>query len=214
MIDKLKTLFNPDFICEYTGAVTIEEEDPQAKVRSVRLENGDFIYLNKKILDQMNLLFKQKDDRFSLCKGCDGVLIYHCAKEKYLILIELKSKYTYDNIIKAESQIEASYAKLFMLLHSFDDFVKENYKCCALIIALEPDIETLSKLTKKAQIMSGYCKERFCIKLYNAKDSGLILKHDISLLKNLPLKMDYKFDELPIFFIPYSEKSIDIRKYL
>lgn len=31
MIDKLKTLFNPDFICEYTGAVTIEEEDPQAE---------------------------------------------------------------------------------------------------------------------------------------------------------------------------------------
>lgn len=214
MIDKLKTLFNPDLICKYAGAVVIEEEDPQAKVRSVCVENGDFISLNKKILDQMNLLFKQKDDRFSLCKGCDGILLLEYKEEKYLFLIELKTNYTNDQIIKARNQIEASYAKLLMLLNSLDGFHREDYKFRALIIAFEPKAETLTKLLKRTQIASGYCKEYFCLRLHHAKDSGLILKHDISLLKGLPLKRDYKFEELPIYFVPYTGETVDIRKYL
>lgn len=214
MMDKLKTLFNPDFVLEHAGSIIIKEEDNQAQVKSVCFENANFISLDKKILDQMNLLFKQKDDRFSLCKGCDGILLLECVEDKYIFLIELKSRYTYDQIMKAESQIEASYAKLFMLLNSLEDFHKENYKCCALIIALEPDAETLTKFLKKTQVASGYCKEHFCLRLHHAKDSGLILKHDISLLKRLPLKMEYKFEELPIYFIPYSGQPIDIRKYI
>lgn len=78
MINKLKTLFNPDFIGKHTGFIEIEEEDKQAKVRSVCFENADFISLDKKMLDIMNDSFKQKDDRFSLCKGCDGLFLLEC----------------------------------------------------------------------------------------------------------------------------------------
>lgn len=214
MINKLKTLFNPDFIGEHTGFIEIEEEDKQAKVRYVRFENADFISLDKKMLDIMNESFKQKDDRFSLCKGCDGLFLLECSEEKYLFLIELKSNFTYDQITKARSQIEASYAKIIMLLNSLEGFHKEDYKYRALIISYEPTAETLTKLMKKTQVVPGYCKERFCLRLHHANDNGLILKHDISLLNGLPLKKDYKFDELPVYYVPYTGQTVDIRKYL
>lgn len=214
MIGKLKTLFNPDFVSEHAGSLTITEKDKQAQVKTVCIKQGNFISLNNEILDKMNPLFETKSECFSLCKGCDGIFMYTHEDEKYIFLLELKSNYTKDQISKARSQIEASYVKLIMLLNSIEGFQIDDYKYRALIVSIEPKTETLSNLTKRIQIASGYSMERFCLNLYQAKKKGLKIKSENSLLKQLPLKAAYRFNELPIYFIPFTDQEIDITPYL
>lgn len=214
MISKLKTLFNPNFASEHAGSLTITEKEKEALVKTVRIKPGNFISLNNGLLDKMSPLFETGTNRFSLFKGCDGIFMYNYNDEKYIFLLELKSKYSEVNISKARSQIEASYVKLIMLLNSMEGFQVEDYKYRALIVSMEPETETLVNMIKRIQIASGYCMEQFCINLYKAKEQGLKIKRENSLLKQLPLKAEYKFNELPIYFIPFSDREIDITPYL
>lgn len=76
MIDKLHSIFNVDFVSYNESEVLIEEREPGAIVKEIKLVNADFFSFNKELLDRTNELFKDNVSKNSLAMGCDGLVLF------------------------------------------------------------------------------------------------------------------------------------------
>ena len=119
----------------YGGIITIDESDVCAKVKKADIVyHGQVLKIDNVFLKGCHTIY---DDIVvgnpELKHDCDGILFISNAHGKYFVLIELKSKYTEDNITKAEKQLAASYVRVLSHLlciegFNIDDYIEiENY---------------------------------------------------------------------------------------
>lgn len=106
-----------------------------------------------------------------LLKNCDGIHIFEHNGEKYLMLSELKSKYSTDAIDKAKMQLIGSYLKLMAVLQVLQGFDVHDYHIFGVIAAYRPTEEMLSAISKRDDSISA-----FAIKL-NADQKYLMSTH-------------------------------------
>lgn len=213
---KLGSLYKPSlFVYKSSGGtVCIDEHDPEAKVKKASITyHGQLLIVNNDILKNCHKIYDDNTIGFPELKhDCDGILLIKCRNKKYFVLIELKSKYTEENITKAEKQIAASYIRVFSRLSCIDGFNPDEYIKCGIIVSYAPNISDLRKtdqkrgqsksaLTRYDRQMRAFSKDKGCFKL-----NKVFVR-----LGNLPLRQNLLFDELPVFHVNVDEGADSVR---
>lgn len=184
------------------GVISIYEQESNATVRMVEMcYHGKLLTIKNDLLKACHKIYKNNESNSpELMHDCDGIFFLTNREQKYFVLIELKSKYTSDNLVKAERQLAASYIRVLSRLSCLTDFDPYKYKACGIIVSHEPSTAELLKVIKKRQTkqtldryenqMMAFCKGDF----FN-------LNHLFVRIHELPVRQDLLFDVLPVFHI-------------
>lgn len=204
------SLFN---YISYGGIITIDESDVCAKVKKADIVyHGQVLKIDNVFLKGCHTIY---DDIVvgnpELKHDCDGILFISNAHGKYFVLIELKSKYTEDNITKAEKQLAASYVRVLSHLLCIEGFNIDDYIKCGIIVSQAPDVKHLrksvlkrnqdEKLSRYEKQMREFSKDGGCFQL-----DKKFVKFD-----SLPIRSVLKFDSLPVFHINVNENNNSVK---
>ena len=100
---------------------------------------GELSSFVKSATNKNNTLQNGKENH--LCKDCDGIVFYEKEGQKYMLFCELKSSYSYDEILKAKNQICASYIKMKALMGTLQDFNLQDFVPIGIIFSYNPKSE-------------------------------------------------------------------------
>ena len=195
------------------GIVEIKEEESQASVKGVTMEHhGQLLSIDKDIFGKTDCLYKSDDDTDEtmpkLRHSCDGIFIIERREQKFIVFIELKSKYSESNIRKAEMQICASFLRLMSLLNCLENGEWTRYKKCGIIVSHPVDDEYVTFVQKKKSVgkkLDRYERQCLAFKSNNVKDFPI--KGVYSKLGQLPVNHNLLFEELPTFHININEND-------
>lgn len=142
-----------------------------------------------------------------LVKDCDGIVFFERKGQKYMLFCELKSGYSYNEILKAKNQICASYIKMKALMGTLLDFNLQDFVPIGIIFSYNPKSEE-KNLNAKA-FDKG---ESFPEKLRMFK------RVDLNKTENDKAFSPFKMDDITIYHceVPNKQKSysIDINKII
>lgn len=188
LYDKLKQIFNPTSISIPPDRfLTIEESDKDAHFKHLTIEKSNQVILfADTFLKNCNNSFKGKPAPV-LNEECDGIIITDYNGNKYIIFIELKSKFE-KGVDKGPKQLLASCVKALTLLNCIDGFSLNDYNLCAVLALQKPTTESLNEVRHKEVIMEALTKLDQLKKEANEKE---IIKSEISM-------EEYLFNTLPI----------------
>ena len=213
---KLKSLYKPSLF-EYKsngGIVYVNEHDPRAKVRKASISyHGQLLIVDNCLLKECHKIY---DDNTTGCPelqhDCDGIFFIKYRNKKYFVLIELKSKYTEENITKAEKQLAASFVRVLSRLSCIDGFNADEYVKCGIIVSYAPNISDLRKTDqKRGQSKSALTRYDRQMRAFS-KDKGCFELDKIFVrLGDLPLRRDLMFDRLPVFHINVDKEADSVR---
>ncbi|MDD6908574.1 MAG: hypothetical protein PUJ15_07770 [Bacteroidaceae bacterium] len=112
MYDKLTKVFNAQwFLLKYNGGTfSVKEDEGGASVKEIVFEyHGQLMNIHKDIFNKTDFLYKNDDETErgmpQLKHSCDGVLVIERKEERFIIFVELKSKYSEENIFKSRKAI-------------------------------------------------------------------------------------------------------------
>ena len=100
---------------------------------------GELSSFVKLATNKSNTLQNGKENH--LYKDCDGIVFYEKEEQKYMLFCELKSGYSYDEILKAKNQICASYIKMKALMGTLQDFNLQDFVLVGIIFSYNPKSE-------------------------------------------------------------------------
>ena len=213
--DDLKTVYDERwFHWKGTGGIVeIKEEEPQASVKGVIMEHhGQLLSIDKEIFGKTDCLYKSDDDTDEtmpkLRHSCDGLFIIERREQKFIVFIELKSKYSESNIRKAEMQICASFLRLMSLLNCLENDEWTRYKKCGIIVSHPVNDEYATLVQKKkndGRKLNRY--ERQCLAFKSKGIKNFPIQRVYSKLDQLPITHRLLFDELPTFHININEND-------
>ena len=212
--DDLRSIFQKVFFEDAGGLLTVCESDKNSELGPVRfhVEEGGLFHIKKEFLDASRELFIKDSDNpvLELDRVCDGIIAYKIGEKFYIFLIELKSKFTKDNIEKAYKQLRASYLKLVAALFPFKKFSCEDFHFCGVIVSLPISPETFTKYNKLRQVETGQFNYfDFCLKLSENKRIDIVCDH--LKYKLLPLKEELYPDKMTFFYSDGAD--IDLEQY-
>lgn len=210
LYDKLTKVFNSRwFQLKYNGGTfSVKEQEVGASVKEIVFEyHGQLMSIHKDIFNKTDFLYKDDDETEKemppLRHGCDGVLVIERKDERFIIFVELKSKYTEGNISKAEKQLSASYFRMMSLFSILDRIEYSRYKKCGIIVSHPIETEKLTLIQKKKntkpETLSRY--ERQCLQFSKKKPANFPINSIYSKLPKLPIKGNFCFNELPTFHV-------------
>lgn len=213
---KLESLYKPSLF-EYKsngGTVSVDEHDTGAKVKKATIcYHGQLLIIDNCLLKECHKIY---DDNTVGCPelkhDCDGILFIKYRDKKFFVLIELKSKYTEENITKAEKQLAASFVRVLSRLSCVEGFRADEYTKCGIIISYAPDTNCLRKTTqKRGQNKSALSRYDRQMRAFS-KDKGCFeLDKKFVRLGDLPLRQDLMFNKLPVFHVNVDEDSDAVR---
>lgn len=135
LYDKLTKVFDAHwFLLKYNGGTfSVKEDEGGASVKEIVFEyHGQLMNIHKDIFNKTDFLYKNDDETErgmpQLKHSCDGVLVIERKEERFIIFVELKSKYSEENISKAEKQLSAGYFRMMSLLSILDGVEYNRYK--------------------------------------------------------------------------------------
>lgn len=195
------------------GVVNIDEHESNAKVRRVDIDyRGQLLLIDNSLLRDCHQIYGENTvGHPELKHDCDGILFIKNRDKKYFILVELKSKYTEENITKAEKQLAASYVRVLSRLSCINGFNANEYKKCGVIVSYAPDVEELRRNDQKR--MQHLNLNRFDKQMRAfSKDKGRYeLDKRFVKLDNLPLRQEFIFEQLPVFHINVNKNDDSVR---
>lgn len=213
---KLERLYKPSLF-EYKsngGMLCIDEHDSIAKVKKASIiYHGQLVIVDNSLLKECHNIYENNTARCPELKhDCDGILLIKYRNKKYFVLVELKSKYTEDNITKAEKQLAASFVRVLSRLSCVDGFNADEYIKCGIIVSYAPDTYELRKTSQKRgqnksalsrfdRQMRAFSKDKGCFEL-----DKLFVR-----LGDLPLRRDLMFNKLPVFHVNVDEGADSVR---
>ena len=207
---KLETLYRPSLF-EYSsngGIVCVDEHEDGAKVKKASIcYHGQLLVVDNCLLKECHNIYDNNTVGCPELKhDCDGILFVKYRNKKYFVLIELKSKYTEDNITKAEKQLAASFVRVLSCLSCVDDFCADDYIKCGIIVSYAPNTSTLRKtIQKRGQQKSMLSRFEKQMRVFS-KDKGCFELDKLFVrLGDLPLRQDLMFDKLPVFHVNVDE---------
>lgn len=213
---KLGSLYKPSLF-EYKsngGTVCVDEHEPGAKVKKASINyHGQLLMVDNCLLKECHKIY---DDNTighpELKHDCDGILFIKYREKKYFVLVELKSKYTEENITKAEKQLAASFVRVLSHLSCVDGFNADEYIKCGIIVSYAPNTRELRKTNlKREQNKSALSRFDRQMRAFS-KDKGCFALDKLFVrLGSLPLRKDLVFDELPVFHVNVDEGADSVR---
>lgn len=137
IIDSFRKIFDKAPVKEERDSLDIMEQDPRATFKKLQLCNtGEVFYdIDKLVLQSPSILCKHSSK--ILQKNCDGVTLTNGRDGDYLILVELKSSFSPENIVKAYKQIICSLMKIHAMLSFCHGYSLKNINLRG-IIACKP----------------------------------------------------------------------------
>ena len=211
--DDLKQVYDEQwFHWEGTGGIVeIKEEEHLASVQGVTVEyHGQLLSIDKDIFGKTDCLYKADDDADEtmpkLRHSCDGIFIIERRGQKFIVFIELKSKYSESNMGKAEMQICANFLRLMSLLNCLEDDEWTRYKKCGIIVSHPVNDEYVTLVQKKKNNdMKLKRYERQCLAFKSNSLRNFPINSMYAKLGRLPINRNLYFDELPTFHINLNE---------
>lgn len=212
---KLECLYKPTlFVYKSNGGmVCVDEHDPGAKVKRASISyHGQLLIVDNCLLKECHKIYGDNTTCPELQHDCDGIFLVKYRNKKYFVLIELKSRYTEENITKAEKQIAASFVRVLSRLSCIDGFNADEYIKCGIIVSYAPNISDLRKTSqKRGQSKSSLTRYDRQMRAFS-KDKGCFeLDKMFVRLGNLPLRRDLMFDRLPVFHVNVDKESDSVR---
>ncbi|MFV0312594.1 MAG: hypothetical protein ACK5KN_13240 [Dysgonomonas sp.] len=199
-------------LSESKNIVVISENEANAKIKGLSIKNADFLSLDTTIVKDFTSFFQkaQSPDLFNL--DCDGVILFENDGIKYVLLVELKSKFSTTEIFKARRQIISSFIKLNILFNSLENYDKNNYCFKGVIVSLLPNDEALNAISKKIMLDDAGGKyAKFAFSLYTAKNFNLS-SNSCNELSSLPFHSNCIFKDVTFQYVGVEEgkASVDI----
>lgn len=212
LYDELICLYHPDLF-EYEccgGIVAVCEQESCATVRKAEIcYHGKLLAIKNDLLKECHKIYKNNENNSpELRHECDGIFFLTNREQKYFVLIELKSKYNQDNIVKAEKQLAASYTRVLSRLSCLRNFDAKKYKACGIIISHAPTANELLKINKKRQIRQSLDRYEKQMLTFRDDDTPFELNRLFVRMHNLPIREDLLFDVLPIFHVNCYGESV------
>ena len=199
LYSKLIQIFEQKYIKEYSdGSLVINDTDKNAHFNCLAIEKRSHaILFADTFLKNFNNSFKG-DPAPELNRECDGIVITEYNGKKYIILVELKSKFE-TGMGKGPKQLLASCFKTLTLFSCIDGFSFNDYNLCAVLALQKPTPESLNKVRQKKELKEDL-KELDLLKIEVNKND--IVQSEISrkkfLFDTLPIKETFCHD-LPLF---------------
>lgn len=192
------------------GIIPIHEHETNATVKMVEIcYHGKLLSINNNFLRECHNIYKDNENKLPEIKhDCDGIFLLTKQEQKYFVLIELKSKYSKDNLEKAEKQLAASYIRVLSRLSCLKDFDISEYKVCGIIVSHNPTTSELSKADKKRhtkQTLDRYEKQMIA---FRNDATPFELNHLFVRTNKLPIREDLLFNTLPVFHINCYGESV------
>lgn len=210
LYDKLTKVFDARwFLLKHNGGTfSVKENEAGAFVQEIEFEyHGQLMSIHKEIFAKTDFLYKEDDETEKgmppLRHSCDGILVIERKEERFIIFVELKSKYSEENITKAEKQLSASYFRMMSLFSIFDGIEYSRYKKCGIIVSYPIETERLTYILKKKSTQLGPLSrfERQCLQFSKKEPLNFPINRIYSRLQKLPVKGGFYFDELPTFHV-------------
>lgn len=197
--------YHPDLF-EYKccgGLIPIHEYETNATVKMVEMcYHGKLLSIKNNLLRECHNIYKDNQNNLPELKhDCDGIFFLTKGEQKYFVLIELKSKYTKDNIEKAERQLAASYIRVLSRMSCLKDFDISKYKVCGIIVSHYPSTAELSKANKKRHTRQTLDRYERQMMAFRENAIPFELSHLSVRTNQLPIREDLLFNTLPIFHI-------------
>lgn len=98
---------------------------------------------------------------------CDGIILCRKDGQKYMILCELKSTYSSQEITHAKDQLIGSYVKMKGLLSTLQGYDCNEYKHIGIIVSFEPTQEQLTAISKLDNKASAFALSLNSSKTYS-----------------------------------------------
>jgi|GEM_PF-2750157 len=209
--EKIALLFNKDFstLHNKNSQISIKEMNPGASdINVLRIDpNGvSVIEFHTAILDKINHLFLQTNkDEFSLCCGCDGILLSKIDETFHIKFIELKNSFTPSHLKSSLYQFEATNYKIKLVL-DFLEGIDCNLNIECLLVSKLPN----NYLEKSTMYWKNSLDPSVSLyhNLASNKKSHLCIEKACTAL--LPVKHKYKFVKIPIKFIEGNNQLISL----
>ena len=205
LYNDLTHFYHPDLF-EYKccgGLIPIYEYETNATVKMVEMcYHGKLLSIKNELLKVCHNIYKNNQNNLPEIKhDCDGIFFLTIREQKYFVLIELKSKYSNDNIEKAEKQLAASYIRVLSRLSCLKDFDISKYKVCGIIVSHNPTTAELLKVNKKRQTKQALYRYEKQMMVFREDANRFDLSHLFVRTNQLPIREDLLFNTLPVFHI-------------
>lgn len=142
----------------FTGTCYIDEHDNDNtdKFQRAVLTGLEGYVFPHELMGRASTFASSSGHKGVLALDCDQVVLFEHNGQKYILLCELKSSYTCDNIAHAKDQIVGSSVKMRSLLSFLQGFDKSEYKIIGLIVSFEPTEEQITNITKNEGSKSAF----------------------------------------------------------
>lgn len=166
-----------------TASVIEQSNEDNGKFRELEFTDVHGVSFCKDFASKITSIAKSGGNDGLLLKNCDGIHVFEYNGEKFLMLSELKSKYSTQDIVKAKDQLIGTYLNLIAVLSVMQGFNINEYRIFGLIASYKPTEETKSAISKFEDLQSAFairlyseCRyfmpEKRCKKFYNPLNVG------------------------------------------
>jgi len=215
LYDDLTSLFNPKLfrlLC-CGGIIPIKEKNVNATVKKAEMDyHGKLLIIDGNFLSKSHEVYEENELRKpELRHDCDGIFFLTQGNQKYFILIELKSKYSKENIEKAEKQLAASYIRVYSYLSCLSDFNARDYKACGIIVSHAPDIDEILNVNRKKKVKQHLNRYEKQMDVFRKKMEPFDLNDWFVHIKKIPIHQSLLFDTLPVFHVNVASEGSSVR---
>lgn len=169
-MNTLTTNFNkayPGFSSSaFTGSCKVEEPDNVGKDAFQELTltgfNGysfphDFVAHTESFAKSAQTSTLGADNHCDVMRlNCDKVVLFELGGQKYILLCELKSTFSIEEIGRAKDQIVGSLVKVRSLFHTLQGVNLDEYKTIGLIVSFQPTDEQINAVSKNYDKKSAF----------------------------------------------------------
>lgn len=214
--DDLTSIYQDIFIKEFHvgDRVQIRENNGTPGVSGVTIEvKSDITSIDHSFLNRStSVYYKNNTCKPEVQHDCDGILLVNYNNEDFLIVMELKTSYSYTNIKKAEKQLTASLFRVLCRLNPLNSFDIHQYKMCGIIVSLPVPSEIKRDIRKKKNAKIALKRFELQADHFLKKSVPYNLEDCHIKMCNLPVKSLFIKNPLPLFHIDvgFGITAIDI----
>lgn len=200
-----------------SSTIEVLEEDPLATFKKLEFINGRFLSIPNQAIKNLTPIYNLLSNRLRCFgKDCDGIIITEKEGRLFIILVELKSSFSTENISDARYQIISAYIKIKMLLSIIEEYNSKEIIFKSIIVSHELEPNKITNIASKAQLKEEDSNgSKFASKLYFSGQTDLNPINSPG-VKLKGLNPEIKLNKLPLYYLKTNkhELSVDINKFI
>lgn len=192
IVEEWNTLYKKHPVRRCQGNYVLDEDERNAQLRHLTINGVDAIDIPSKKMDTFNCFGAFTNG------NCDGILLIKNSDGTCdLVFLEMKSKYSTEEIFGAKNQIIESLKKVNILLNNLYSYDKIHIKRVYGIIAcIKPDLDALDWIKQQTNLPEDAWKKHWLgLKLHVKGNVAIDTRSLPTWYKNQPQKEGRKIEE-------------------